>query len=331
MNKPPRVSVLVPIYNVAEFLPQCLQSLSNQIMDDMEIICINDGSTDNSLDIIKDFQKKDHRIKILDKKNTGYGDSMNRALKKASGEYIGIVESDDYVDPNMFIDLFSLAKKFDADIAKSNYFEFRNGQDIVREIILQEEAGQVFNPIDKTKIFYQSPSIWSAIYRRDFLEKNKINFLPTPGASYQDASFNFKTLAMAEKIVLTDKPYLHYRRDNMGSSVKSSGKTFVINDEYAEVEKYLKKHRRWDTYAKVFQAVKFAGYHWNMLRLPRRDLKPFLLRMRAEFFDAKQRGLLKKAYFPNLHWKVLNIILKRPPWVFLFLFALYSKDMKRGL
>ena len=114
----PRVTVLVPIYNVEEYLPKCLLSLSNQILDDMEVICLNDGSTDNSLDIIKDFAKKDPRIKIVNKKNTGYGDTMNKGIKLASGEYIGIVEPDDYVDPDMFIEMYALAKKHDADILR---------------------------------------------------------------------------------------------------------------------------------------------------------------------------------------------------------------------
>ena len=90
MSKTPKISILVPIYNVESYLQQCLESLVNQTLTDIEIICINDGSTDDSTKIIQDFQKSDSRIKVIEKKNTGYGDSMNRGLKKASGKYIGI-------------------------------------------------------------------------------------------------------------------------------------------------------------------------------------------------------------------------------------------------
>ena len=98
----PNISILVPICNVEKFLDRCLQSLVNQTIDNIEIICINDGSTDISLNIIKRFADKDKRIIVLDKVNTGYGDSMNRGLEIAKGEYIGIVESDDYTEPEMF-------------------------------------------------------------------------------------------------------------------------------------------------------------------------------------------------------------------------------------
>ena len=92
MSNGVKVSVLVPIYNVEEFLPECLDSLVNQTLREIEIICINDGSKDDSLKILKEYASKDKRIKIIDKKNTGYGDSMNQGLKKATGEYVGIVE-----------------------------------------------------------------------------------------------------------------------------------------------------------------------------------------------------------------------------------------------
>lgn len=327
----PRITVLVPVYNAEQYLIECLKSLSNQILDDMEIICLNDGSTDSSLDMLKDFQKKDHRFKIVDKKNTGYGDTLNKGIKLASGEYIGIVEPDDFVDPEMYIELFALAKKYDADIVKSNYFEYKNGENVVHESFLPDESGFVTDPSEDTRIFYQNPAIWSAIYRRDFLVKQKIDFLRTPGASYQDASFNFKALASTERLVLTDKPYYHYRKDNQNSSVKSSGKVFSVNAEYEEVEKYLKEKNKWDTFGYVFEAVKFAAYHWNMLRLNDRDLEKFVLRARAEFHDADNKDMLKKHYFPKNHWRALRAILDFPPKVFISIFKTYRGKKRKNL
>ena len=119
MEKKVKVSVLVPIYNVEEFLPECLDSLVNQTLRDIEIICINDGSTDNSLNIIKKYASKDNRIKIIDKKNTGYGDSMNQGLKKAMGEYVGIVESDDFIERDAFEIMYNLAKKKNVEVVKT--------------------------------------------------------------------------------------------------------------------------------------------------------------------------------------------------------------------
>ena len=116
-----KVSILVPVCNVEKFLEKCLQSLVDQTLKDIEIICINDGSKDNSLSIIKKFANLDNRIVIIDKPNSGYGDSMNCGLDLAKGEYIGIVESDDFANLDMFEKLYGLAKCYDADIVKSNY------------------------------------------------------------------------------------------------------------------------------------------------------------------------------------------------------------------
>lgn len=327
----PRVTVLVPVYNMEEYLPKCLLSLSNQILDDLEIICLNDGSTDRSLDILKNFRKKEPRLKIVDKKNTGYGDTMNKGIKLASGEYIGIVEPDDFVDPDMFIEMYAIAKKHEADIVKSNYYDYRDGKNTFHESILPEETGAIVDTTEDTRIFYQNPAIWSGIYRREFLLTEKLFFLPTPGASYQDASFNFKVLASGGKLVLTDKAYLHYRRDNENSSVKSSDKLFCVNKEYAEIEKYLKSKDKWKTYGYVFEAVKFAAYHWNMLRLDDEDLEKFLLRMRAEFHDADTHGMLRKPYFPKNHWRALRVILDVSPKAFIKIFKTYRKKKSRGL
>ena len=330
-GKAPRVTVLVPIYNVEKYLLQCLESLHNQILDDMEILCLDDGSTDSSADILKDFAKRDSRIKIITKKNTGYGDTLNQGIKLAKGEYIGIVEPDDFVDPAMFIELYALAKKHDADVVRCNYFEYRNGEDLLHENFTEADANKIINPLEDSRVFYYGPSIWAAIYKKAFLIKEKIFFLDTPGAAYQDTSFNFKTLAAGGKIVFSEKAYLHYRRDNETSSVKSSDKVFAINKEFAEIEDFLKKRKLVDSYGYIFQAIKFAGYHWNMLRLSDKDLEKFLLRMRAEFHDAENKGLIKRKYFPKNHWRALRVILDVSPKAFTLVFKAYRKKKKAGM
>ena len=144
-----KVSVLVPVYNVEEFLPECLDSLVGQTLKDIEIICINDGSRDGSLDIIKEYAKKDSRIVVIDKKNSGYGDSMNKGLAKASGEYVGIVESDDFIDRDAFEIMYELAKKYDVEIVKGNYYEYYgdSGQDkVVRELFSPGITNRVIDP-----------------------------------------------------------------------------------------------------------------------------------------------------------------------------------------
>ena len=174
MNKSTRVTVLVYVHDSESYLTDCLKSLSNQILDDMEIICINDGSSDGSSDILENFAKKEPRMRVVNLKNSaGYGRVLNRGIKMASGEYIGIIEASDYINPEMFIELFALAKKYDADVAKGNYTILENGKEIPRDAILPEETGSVVDLMENTRIFYQPPAIWSGIYKKDFLEKQK--------------------------------------------------------------------------------------------------------------------------------------------------------------
>ena len=118
----PKVSVIVPVYNVEAYLRQCLESLINQTLQEIEFICINDGSNDSSLEILYEFKKKDKRIRVVDKKNTGYGDTVNIGINMAAGEYIGILESDDFATLNMYKILYEKAIEYDADLVKGNYY-----------------------------------------------------------------------------------------------------------------------------------------------------------------------------------------------------------------
>ena len=105
-----KVSIIVPAYNVEPYLVECMESITNQTLSDIEIICINDGSTDGTLNILKEYAARDERIILVDKENGGYGIGMNIGMSKATGEYIGIVEPDDFVPVNMFGDLYKIAK-----------------------------------------------------------------------------------------------------------------------------------------------------------------------------------------------------------------------------
>ena len=121
-----KVSIIIPIYNVEQYLRECLDSVINQTLKNIEIICVNDGSKDNSLEILQEYEKKDKRIIIIDKKNSGYGHSMNVGINKATGEYIGIVEPDDYVKTNMFEKLYNKANELNLDFIKSDFYTTTN-------------------------------------------------------------------------------------------------------------------------------------------------------------------------------------------------------------
>ena len=192
----PKVSIVVPVYNVEKFLPECLDSIINQTLKDIEVICVNDGSTDSSLDILNSYAQKDSRIIVINKSNSGYGNTMNMGINAAAGEYIGIIESDDFADKHMFEDLYKLAKDNDADIAKSNWYLYWGKHKFSRKNnnISSAKTFKIINSKQDKDLLRLNPSVWSAIYKREFLNKFNIRFLETPGASYQDLAFSFKVM-----------------------------------------------------------------------------------------------------------------------------------------
>ena len=305
-----KLSILVPIYNVEQYLPHCLDSLCAQTLKSLEIICINDGSTDASGAILDEYAKNNSNIVVINKKNSGYGDSMNRGLEAAIGEYIGIVESDDFIDAEAFEKLYELAKKTDADIVKANYYYHSEKGDELHEVVREQKLRRPMTISDDYKILLEEPGIWSAIYRREFLNEKKIRFRPTPGASYQDTGFYFKTMCAAEKIVYTRDAFLHYRVDNANSSVKSLEKINYVVEEYADIEKFIKNLGISDEVCYTIQAAKFGAYHWNLQRLPKELAQEFTNTIKTEFSAAQKDGLLHREYFPKKYWLALKMILK---------------------
>lgn len=313
----PKVSVVVPVYNVAAFLPACLDSICAQTLKDIEIIVVNDGSTDNSLEIAQEYAAKDERVKVLTKENRGYGHTMNLGFSHARGAYIGIVESDDCARPEMFETLYNLAVNNDADVVRSNYWNMsENGTqfDLVDVLNLCDAPYEfAFDTVNHPDILRGSPAIWTAIYKASFLKENDIKFLETPGASFQDTGFALKVFTSAKRMVITRKAFLNYRVDNAGSSVKSGAKMYCVCDEYESFEKHLARDpQRAAAFRYVIPSKKYETYVWNYNRLDA-SLKPeFMERMSREFAEAKASGNLKQSAFQDVEWKELNELIEDP-------------------
>ena len=290
MDKP-KVSVIVPVYNVEKFLRRCLDSVVGQTLRDIEILLINDGSQDGSLDIIHEYAERDSRINVIDKPNEGYGKTMNLGIDTAIGEYIGIVESDDWIEPDMYETLYGIAKKHCIDAVKSRFtaFEDTTGRDIRTVSFPKCDVEQVIDPRRSPAIFCVLPSIWSAIYRREFLTERRIRFLETPGASFQDTSFNYKVWAMAETAYLHTKPLVHYRK-HTNQSVDDKDKVFCICDEYEEIERYMASFPvLFEAMKTMFNRIKYNHYLWNFKRLSGENREIFRKRMQEELIPALER------------------------------------------
>lgn len=319
----PKVSIVIPVYNVEKYLRQCLDSVVNQTLKDIEIICVNDGSKDGSLSILEEYAAKDVRVQIIDKPNGGYGHSMNRGFDRATGEYIGIVESDDYADLDMFEKLYACAKAYELDVVKSGFYYYYSKaeeKNIPNPIASYITSNRTFCPLEDFKsnmemveFFNIKPTIWSAIYRRQFIREHDIRFHETPGASYQDASFNFKVWVCAQRVRLMEECFLHYRQDNEASSINSPGKVYCVCDEYDEMARFLESH----PYEKgkvepVMVRIKYDSYNWNYHRLTEPLQREFIKRFQKDFKVHELDGTLQKSYFEWYKWNALEKILEDP-------------------
>lgn len=241
------ISVLIPIYNAERYLVQALESLRHQSFLQCEYICINDGSTDNSKNIIQDFVHKDERFKLIDKNNSGYGASMNLGIEAARGSYIAILEPDDYIDGQMYSELFSLAKMTNfPDIVKSSYWSIGEESSIERFRCgfwkRIKHKGIPFVIKDEPLLTRYHPSIWSAIYRKEFLQENSICFKEVPGAGWVDNPFMMETLLKAHSIVYTDNAYYCYRDSHNGSSTANIADMKMPIDRWLEMTEIMNQN-----------------------------------------------------------------------------------------
>jgi len=281
-----KISVLVPCCNVEPFVRECLESIKNQTYKNLEVICIDDGSKDGTGAIIDEFVAADPRFKAIHKPNSGYGDSMNMGLEQCSGDYVGIVESDDWIEPDMYETLLNTAKEHHLDLVRCCWYEGPTGTETINcQDWVKKNA--VYRPMDRIDVFYQQPSIWAALYLRDLLEEGrKVRFLPTPGASYQDTSFAFKVYTKSQRFLMLDRP-LHHYRINPNSSVSSSGKVYCVIDEWEEMRQWVCGD---DTLCKAFSELPLfericqGGLMWNYERLSSTVLKLLFLRRASRFF-----------------------------------------------
>ena len=270
-----KVSVIVPVYNVEKYLQKCLDSILAQSLEDIEIICVDDGSTDDSGRILDQYAIQDERIKVLHRPNAGYGAAMNAGLDIAVGEYIGIVESDDSIKPEMYAVLYAEAVRDDLDLVKSDVVYWLETIAYTKEIHYQWLDGyydRVLYDEDRNVFFDFFMNIWTGIYKKDFLLKNNIRFHESPGASYQDNGFWMQSLLYCRKAKWISRAFYQYRQDNPVASVKSRGKMWDMADEYEYLAQtlrdrneyhflpycyYYKLLRHWGTFMRIADEYKW--------------------------------------------------------------------------
>ncbi len=216
-----KVSIIVPIYNTEKYVEKCLDSLVNQTLKDIEIICVNDGSTDESLNIVQKFAFKDDRIKIVQQENLKQGAARNNGTKEATGEYIGFVDSDDWVDLDYFEKLYNCAKKYDSDIALATNVRIGNGKTKKRLNIEREIFATTLQ--DKINLTSQAknPCPTNKIYKHSMLKNNNITW--PEGVYCEDKLFTIQALYYANGVVSVPGVHYYYFR-NPASTVNVKDK-----------------------------------------------------------------------------------------------------------
>lgn len=315
----PKVSVIMPSLNVAPYIRQCIESVVRQTLRDIEIICVDAGSTDGTFEILREYAEKDSRITLLRSDKKSYGYQMNMGIDAARGEYIGIVETDDIIRPNMYKELYRIASRNSLDLIKADFYRFTcsNGR-MRREYVkiaaaYPQSYNHVLTPRDDTNVFRVAMNTWSGIYRADFLRENGIRHNETPGASYQDNGFWFQTFALAERAYFADHAYYMVRRDNPNSSVHSKSKVYCMNEEYVFIRDFLRVHadieaRLLPTYCRA----KFSNYQFTLGRIGSEFKKEYVLRISAELKQDRKDGILDKALYNEWTWAKLNMLIDDP-------------------
>ena len=324
-----KVSIVVPIYNVEAYLHQCLDSLVSQTLKNIEIICVNDGSTDKSLDILREYALKDDRIKIISKANSGYGHTMNIGINAAAGEYIGIVEPDDFVALDMFEELYKAACKNQADIVKSDFYRFvEQKNEIVRTYVQltkkQKYYNRVLSPRNEQEVFKFVMNTWTGIYRTEFIRSNRIMHNETPGASFQDNGFWFQGFCLCERILFLDKAFYMNRRDNPNSSVKNKEKVYCANNEYNFIKEFLKKYDLYEIYKEVFVMKLWHNYWFTYNRIDKKLRLEYLTNISKELRLYSNEKLFNNEKFSKNELYSIKKIIKTPK-IFFYEYEMYRK------
>ena len=315
----PKVSIVIPVYNAEPYLRECLESVVHQTLEDIEIVCVDDGSKDRSGAILDEYAARDIRFKVIHKENGGYGKAMNAGMDAATGEYIGIVEPDDYIEPSMYETLYKKASELNLDLIKSGFRRFwhdKNGE-IKSECEVPDRTGKLHDVIlDLTENLapYKFPmNTWTGIYKKAYLDRYHIRHHETPGASFQDNGFWLQSFWHARRAVFIPDIFYNYRCDNPNSSVTNPEKVFCMKEEYDWIREFLENDPELrNKFLGIYQLKKFQNYHWTFNRIDLRFKKMFLRVFHTEFKEAYKKGEIDISLFTDGERKNLRRVIRHP-------------------
>ena len=291
-----KVSVIIPVYNVEKSLRQCLESLLGQTLEDIELLCINDGSTDGSLEILEEYASKDERVKIFDKENEGQGVGRNIGIKNATGEFIAFVDPDDWVEPEMYEKMYNQAKKINSQVVFCGYRRIQesNGKvtvpHIFRKAISYTRSKAIRVPVGeniKKPILYSSFLVapcqaWNGIYDVGLVRENAIRFADF--RSFEDVMFIVRTIVLAQNVSYVNLP-LYNNRIKISNAQQDEERYIDLINITKAVKDYLNKQGLMDDFETNFEYFCVSNIYRVYATMSSEDYKRNLLELCEEVLD----------------------------------------------
>ena len=312
-----KISVIVPVYNTQIYLEQCLKSLESQTLKEIEIICVNDGSTDDSAKILSDFAAKDSRFKIIHQENKGQSAARNTGIGHASGEYIGFLDSDDWANPDMFEKLYTLAKTHDSDISMCSITVFNektgehSGDDPYMSLrVFPNEFEHRSFSFEETYdyIFRICVVPWNKIYKADYIK----NFKFLEGLIFEDILFFLETFIDAKRVSIIKENLVNYRffSETSCSSVSNNRKIPDLFIIFEHIEKLLKEKKLYPILGEYFQFFKKSHLEYWYGRMSDDEYKTQYKKRLDKLYPNNVLGKIKTRFKEKRQLHKLNKLLK---------------------
>lgn len=326
----------MPSLNVVKYIRPCIESVLSQTLENIEILAIDAGSDDGTLEILKEYALRDTRIKIVHSERKSYGYQLNMGIAMAQGEYVAIVETDDVIVSDMFEALYHVAVKENVDYVKgraARFIRLDTGLEWTQEIGTPLKdinlLGEVIEPGVMPELLIRDIYLWTGIYRRQFICQIRLN--ETAGAAFQDQGFLFQTISQARKAVYLNKVVYNYRQDNSNSSIFNQKGFHYLVEEYTYIEKFLEgKERIWTSvfYQRMWNQIlgrirtmAVSGRYWEGAAS---DME--LLRDRLQI--AVKDKLLSSIDIGQEKWKLLNQFIEDIKTVYRYYMEEYQRKIR---
>jgi len=269
----PLVSVVIPVFNIEAHLEQCLDSVVGQTLKDIEIICVDDGSTDSSPQILERYAQRDSRVRIITQANAGPGAARNTGLAKATGTYLIFLDSDDWFEPDFLERMVKRAEETDADvtICRAVEFDTQTGQELSSEWMLKSQylPGETFSPHEIADHIFQFAygMPWDKFYRASYIKTEQLTFPPLQNS--EDLAFVFPSILSAERITVVNCVFVHHRVNRTASVSNSrAAQPEAPYQAFQIVKSYLEEHGLMDTYERSFLNWAMEFLVWHICNIP---------------------------------------------------------------